>query len=123
MNRFLAENLELVERIEDVFENLRRVRHDLSRQEILYHTLELKYAESEREVNRLRDQIRGLKEELVREKSKKELEARQQDFNIKNKIAKIVEENLGKDEEAEVWGKLIEILIREIDECVTIIKG
>jgi uncharacterized coiled-coil protein SlyX len=123
MNRFLAENLELVERIEDVFENLRRVRHDLSRQEILYQTLELKYAESEREVSRLRDQIRGLKEELVREKSKKELEARQQDFNIKNKIAKIVEENLGKDEEAEVWGKLIEILIREIDECVTIIKG
>ena len=123
MNRFLAENLELVERIEDVFENLRRVRHDLSRQEILYQTLELKYAESEREVSRLRDQIRGLKEELVREKSKKELEARQQDFNIKNKIAKIVEENLGKDEEAEVWGKLIEILIREIDECVAIIKG
>ena len=113
----------MVERIEDVFENLRRVRHDLSRQEILYQTLELKYAESEREVSRLRDQIRGLKEELVREKSKKELEARQQDFNIKNKIAKIVEENLGKDEEAEVWGKLIEILIREIDECVTIIKG
>ncbi|MFN3588628.1 MAG: hypothetical protein ACK4UP_04545 [Spirosomataceae bacterium] len=123
MDRFLAENLELVARMEDVFESLRRVRHDLSRQETLYHSLELKYADSEREIVRLKEQIRTLKEEVVREKSKKELEAKQQDFNIKNKIAKIVEENLGKDEEAEVWGKLIEILIREIDECVAIIKG
>ena len=123
MDRFLADNLALVARVEDVFESLRRVRHDLSRQETLYHSLELKYADSEREIVRLKEQIRTLKEEVVREKSKKELEARQQDFNIKNKIAKIVEENLGKDEEAEVWGKLIEILIREIDECVTIIKG
>lgn len=123
MDRFLADNLELVARVEDVFESLRRVRHDLSRQEILYHSLELKYVDSEREIIRLKDQIRSLKEELVREKSKKEAEAKQQDFNIKNKIAKIVEENLGKDTEAEVWGKLIEILIREIDECVAIIKG
>ncbi|MFN3783266.1 MAG: hypothetical protein ACK4R6_05080 [Spirosomataceae bacterium] len=123
MDRFMAENLELVSRIEDVFESLRRARHDLARQEVLYHTLELKYVDSEREVVRLKEQIRALKDELVREKSKKELEAKQQDFNIKNKIAKIVEENLGKDEEAEVWGKLIELLIREIDDCVAIIKG
>ena len=123
MDRFLAENLELVARIEYVVERLRRVRHDLSRQETLYHSLELKFADSEREIIRLKEQIRVLKAELVREKSQKENDAKNQDLNLKNKIAQIVEENLGKDEEAEVWGKLIEILIREIDECVAIIKG
>ncbi|MFN4085111.1 MAG: hypothetical protein ACK4LB_04150 [Spirosomataceae bacterium] len=123
MDEFKLDTMDLFAQLDSVLEEILVSRRRLASQERQIEALKLKVAEQNKEISRLKDQQTQIKKDFARQKAQKESELKQQDFNIRNKLANIVSENLGEDENAEVWKQLIEVLVNEIDECIQIIRS
>jgi|GEM_PF-6381278 len=123
MDKFTLDTMDLFTQLDQVLEEILVSRRRLASQERQIEALKLKVSEQNKEILRLKEQQTNLKKDFARQKALKEAELKQQDFHIRNKLANIVGENLGDDENAEVWRQLIEVLVNEIDECIQIIRS
>lgn len=123
MDKFTLDTMDLFTQLDLVLEEIMVSRRRLASNERQIEAFKLKVSEQNKEIARLKEQQANLRKEYARQKALKEAELKQQDFNIRNKLANIVSENLGEDENAEVWRQLIEVLVNEIDECIQIIRS
>lgn len=123
MDKYTMDTVNLFTQLDLVLEEILVSRRRLASQERQIEALRLTVNEQNKEIVRLKEQHSNLKKDFARQKAQKEAELKQQDFNIRNKLANIVSENLGEDENAEVWRQLIEVLVNEIDECIQIIRS